>query len=114
MLKEHNILVGHGKSDVRVDAMRRDRQSEGERRELFNDFVHVKRAQDHERKTRIADMENRMASELERRKAEKIREDQNKKRICANSEELRALKGKLHAAQVNKERAAQLLEKQVR
>jgi len=114
MLKENNILAGHGKSELRVETMRRARDAEGERRELFNDYTHVKQAQDAERKTRVADMESRVASELERRKAAAIREDQNRKRICATSDELRSLKGKLHAAAVNKERAAQLLEKQVR
>merc|ERR1719409_1997826 len=94
--------------------MRSKREEETERRELFNDFTHVKQAQQAERKGRISDMETRLAGELERRKAAAIREDQNRKRVCASSEELRALKEKLHAAQVNKERAAQLLEKQVR
>lgn len=114
MLRENNILAGHGKSELRVETMRRQRESEGERRELFNDYTIVKQAQDGERKTRVAEMEHRVASELERRKAEKIREDQNRKRICATSEELKTLKTKLFAAGVNKERSAQLLEKQVR
>merc|ERR1712139_234802 len=46
--------------------------------------------------------------------AQEVREEMDKKRICDSSEELRALKEKLHAAKVNKERAVQLLEQQVR
>merc|ERR1719161_2948089 len=38
----------------------------------------------------------------------------DRKRICDSSEELRSLKTKLQAANVNKHRAAQLLEAQVR
>merc|ERR1719473_2112351 len=58
-------------------------------------------------------MEEKLANELERRHAARIREAQNRKRICESSEELRALKEKLHAAQVTKERAAQIMEKQI-
>merc|ERR1712139_33747 len=46
--------------------------------------------------------------------AQEVREEMDKRRICDSSEELRALKEKLHAAKVNKERAVQLLEQQVR
>lgn len=53
-------------------------------------------------------LEEDLAVELERRKANECREEQNRKRICESSEELRRLKAKLHAAQVNKERHQQL------
>eukprot|EP00746_Dinoflagellata_sp_MGD_P160687 gnl/MRDRNA2_/MRDRNA2_87556_c0_seq1.p1 gnl/MRDRNA2_/MRDRNA2_87556_c0~~gnl/MRDRNA2_/MRDRNA2_87556_c0_seq1.p1 ORF type:complete len:495 (-),score=185.18 gnl/MRDRNA2_/MRDRNA2_87556_c0_seq1:9-1493(-) len=113
-LVEHNILAGHGRADLRVEAKRRAREQETERRELFNDYTFVKGEQDRERKGQIAEMESRFAAEIERRKAESIREEQNRKRICESSEELRALKEKLHAAQVNKHRAAQMMEWQAR
>merc|ERR1719353_581616 len=58
-------------------------------------------------------MEEKLANELERRNAERIREAQNRKRICESSEELRSLKEKLHAAQVTKQRAAQIRERQI-
>merc|ERR1712061_894433 len=51
---------------------------------------------------------------LTRRKAAQQRDDMEKKRICDGSEELRALKERLHMAKVNKERAQQLLEIEVR
>jgi hypothetical protein len=113
-LVEHNILAGHGRADLRVEAKRRARESETERREFFTDYTFVKGEQDRERKGQIAEMESRFAAEIERRKAESIREEQNRKRICESSEELRALKEKLHAAQVNKHRAAQMMECQAR
>lgn len=113
-LVQHNILAGHGRSELRVEAKRRAREHETECRELFNDYTFVKGEQDRERKSQIAEMESRFAGEIERRKAEAIREEQNRKRICESSEELRALKEKLHAAQVNKHRAAQMMEMQTR
>merc|ERR1719213_702019 len=58
-------------------------------------------------------MEEKLANELERRNASRIREAQNRKRICESSEELRSLKEKLHAAQVTKQRAAQIRDKQI-
>merc|ERR550514_510648 len=114
MLKEHGTLAGHGKSELRVEGLRRERAQEEERREFFTDFMYIKQAQDSERRAQISEMEARLASEIEQRKAQQVREDMDKKRICDSSEELRALKEKLHAAKVNKERAVQLLEQQVR
>merc|ERR1719421_2151625 len=114
MLKEHGILAGHGKSDHRVEGLRRERAQEEERREFFTDYMYIKGEQDKERRAQISEMEARLAAELEQRKAAQVREDMDKRRICDSSEELRALKEKLHAAKVNKERAVQLLEQQVR
>merc|ERR1719191_1075942 len=114
MLKEHGVLAGHGKSDHRVEGLRRDRAQEEERREFFTDYMYIKNEQDKERRAQISEMEARLASEIEQRKAQQVREDMDKRRICDSSEELRALKEKLHAAKVNKERAVQLLEHQVR
>jgi len=114
MLKDHGVLAGHGKSDLRVEGLRRERAQEEERREFFTDYMYVKNEQDKERRAQISEMEARLASEIEQRKAQQVREDMDKRRICDSSEELRALKEKLHAAKVNKERAVQLLEQQVR
>jgi len=114
MLKDHGILAGHGKSDHRVEGLRRERAQEEERREFFTDYMYIKGEQDKERRAQISEMEARLAAELEQRKAAQVRADMDKKRICDSSEELRALKEKLHAAKVNKERAVQLLEQQVR
>jgi hypothetical protein len=114
MLKEHGVLAGHGKSDLRVEGLRRERAQEEERREFFTDYMYIKNEQDKERRAQISEMEARLASEIEQRKAREVREDMDKRRICDSSEELKCLKEKLHAAKVNKERAVQLLEQQVR
>merc|ERR1719456_1968278 len=80
MLREHSILAGHGKSDVRVEGLRRDRAQEEERREFFNDYMYVKGEQDKARRAQVSEMESRLASEIEQRKAKEIREQMEKKR----------------------------------
>lgn len=114
MLTQHHIIAGHGKSDAHVEELRRKRTEAAERRDLFMDYTYTKGAQDQERKAYVAQAEDRMADELARRTAEQERIDQNRRRICEGSEELRVLKERLHAAKVNKERAQQLLEIEMR
>eukprot|EP00747_Dinoflagellata_sp_TGD_P162292 gnl/TRDRNA2_/TRDRNA2_179731_c0_seq1.p1 gnl/TRDRNA2_/TRDRNA2_179731_c0~~gnl/TRDRNA2_/TRDRNA2_179731_c0_seq1.p1 ORF type:complete len:511 (+),score=169.32 gnl/TRDRNA2_/TRDRNA2_179731_c0_seq1:103-1533(+) len=113
-LVENNILAGHGFAEVRVEGMRRARSQAAERFDLFQDYQYVRNEQDKERRGRIAEAEGKLADELSKRQALKHREEMDRKRICDGSEELRALKERLHAAKVNKERAAQLLEIQVK
>lgn len=113
-LTENNILAGHGKSEVRVEEMRRARSEAAERRDLFMDYTFVKGEQDKARRTQIAQFEEHLADEIARRKASQHREEMDRKRICDGSEELRQLKEKLHMAKVNKERAQQLLDIEVR
>jgi len=113
-LTEHNILAGHGTSATRVEDKRRSRSEAAYRRELFMDYQVVKSEQDKARRTQIAEFEEHLADELSRRKAEAHREEMDKRRICDGSEELRQLKERLHMAKVNKERAQQLLEIEMR
>lgn len=113
-LTEHNILAGHSKSADVVEAKRRARSEAAERRELFADYSYVKSEQDKTRRTQIAHFEDHLANELASRKALQLRESMDKRRICDGSEELRALKERLHMAKVNKERSQQLLEIEVR
>lgn len=114
MLVTHNILAGHSRSDKRVEDLRRTRADASERRDLFTDYHYVKSEQDKERKQMVAEAEERLADELARRSADETRKDQNRRRVCDGSEELRVLKERLHAAKVNKERAQQLLEIEMR
>eukprot|EP00429_Kryptoperidinium_foliaceum_P053635 CAMPEP_0176094386 /NCGR_PEP_ID=MMETSP0120_2-20121206/47298_1 /TAXON_ID=160619 /ORGANISM="Kryptoperidinium foliaceum, Strain CCMP 1326" /LENGTH=481 /DNA_ID=CAMNT_0017428329 /DNA_START=94 /DNA_END=1539 /DNA_ORIENTATION=+ len=113
-LVEHNILAGHGTSAVRVEAKRRARSEAAERRELFMDYQHVTAQQDKARRMQIAAFEEHLAEEMARRKANQLREEMDRRRVCDGSEELRALKERLHMAKVNKERAQQLMEIHVR
>eukprot|EP00933_Yihiella_yeosuensis_P061429 TRINITY_DN64231_c0_g1_i1.p1 TRINITY_DN64231_c0_g1~~TRINITY_DN64231_c0_g1_i1.p1 ORF type:complete len:477 (+),score=167.30 TRINITY_DN64231_c0_g1_i1:112-1542(+) len=113
-LTENNILAGHGKSEIRVEGMRRARSEAAERREMFMDYTFVKAEQDKAKRKEIAQFEEHLADELAKRKGEQMRQDMDRRRICDGSEELRALKERLHMAKVNKERAQQLLEIEVR
>jgi len=114
MLVTHNILAGHGRSESNVEQLRRKRTEAAERRDIFTDYSYVKATQDADRNMHVAQAEERMADELARRKSESERVEQNRRRICQGSEELRVLKERLHAAKVNKERAQQLLEIEMR
>lgn len=86
------------------------RTEAAERRDLFMDYTYVKGAQEQDRKALVAEAEERVVDELARQKAGNERLEQNRRRVCAGSEELRVLKERLHAAKVNKERAQQLME----
>merc|ERR1719408_5388 len=74
------------------------------------DYSFTKGQQDEERRKRISEFEECLATEIQQRKAQHLRDEMHKRRICDGSEELRVLKERLHAAKVNKERAQQLLE----
>jgi len=113
-LTENNILAGYGKSEVRVEGMRRARSEAMERRELFMDYSFVQAEQQKTKRAQISAFEDQLADEMAKRKAEQMRQDMDRRRICDGSEELRALKERLHMAKVNKERAQQLLEIEVR
>mmetsp|Transcript_17979 Transcript_17979/g.41974 ORF Transcript_17979/g.41974 Transcript_17979/m.41974 type:complete len:489 (-) Transcript_17979:128-1594(-) len=112
-LVETNILTGHSRSENRVDTLRRARSEAAIQRDLFTDYQHVTREQDRERRTKVVEAEERLANELAKQKSASIREEMKKRRICDGSEEIRNLKERLHAAQVTKERAQQLMQKQV-
>jgi len=114
MLVGNNILLGHSKSETSVENKRRSRVAATEQHELFMDYTYTKSQQDEERRRRVAKFEENLADELAQRKAAHLREEMHKRRICDGSEELRALKERLHAAKVNKERAQQLLDLEVR
>mmetsp|Transcript_62161 Transcript_62161/g.116292 ORF Transcript_62161/g.116292 Transcript_62161/m.116292 type:complete len:479 (-) Transcript_62161:340-1776(-) len=113
-LMENNIYAGYGKSELNVEKKRRALSEAAERRELYMDYSFVKTEQDKTKRVQISQFEEQLADELAKRKAEQMRHDMDRRRICDGSEELRVLKERLHMAKVNKERAQQLLEIQVR
>lgn len=114
MLKEQNLHAVHGESAVHVEALRRQRMQLDERQERLFDVLYVKAEQEKENRRQIAEFEELLAEELARRKAQQVRKEVVRQQVCNGSEELRALKEKLQAAQVNKVRARQLMEKQDR
>lgn len=112
MLRENNRAAGHWQSELRVEGLRRKRAEATERNELFADYQYARAQQEQEKKNQLTDLQERIANQLEQKKILEVREAVNKQRICDGSEELRALKSKLQAASVNKERAVQLVERQ--
>jgi len=114
MLATHSILAGHGRSERNVEGMRRCRSEAMERRDLFTDYTVMKGEQEKERRRLIVDAEEKLADEIARRNALNTRKEMDRRRICDGSEELRALKERLHAAKVNKERAQQLYQIEIR
>lgn len=65
-------------------------------------------------KLNVRQVETELAKELQRQKVGKERNQKEIERICAESEELKELKEKIRVAYVNKERALQLAELQLR
>lgn len=59
-------------------------------------------------------LENQLAREMANLKIQDTRKQKEVERICAQSEELKQLQNKIMAAYQNKERAAQITEKQYR
>ena len=59
-------------------------------------------------------MEESLAREMARMKMDKEKQARVVEKICAESEELKALQDKIKAAYLNKERAAQVTENQYR
>ncbi|PFH35846.1 hypothetical protein BESB_054970 [Besnoitia besnoiti] len=104
----------NAQSNRRVEALRRERQHREEQAEIEMDAMITQHEQDEYRKKRLAELEELIATELQRQQAETIRAETRRRRICDESEELRELKEKLQMAKVNKERAAQLIEQQMR
>ncbi|CAJ1332650.1 unnamed protein product [Effrenium voratum] len=113
-LMENNIYAGYGKSDLSVEKKRRAHSECAERRELLADYGYVKAEQEKTKRAQVTMLEEQLADQLSKSKAEQLRSEMDRRRICEGSEELRALKERLHMAKVNKERAQQLLEIEVR
>lgn len=113
MLKDQQIAAGHGQSERRVESLRWQREAEEEQEEYDQDFKLIQAAQQKAQKAQIAEMEDNIAKELEDRHAAAIRTEMNRRRVCAGSDELKALRRKLQAAEMNKLRKGQFKEKEV-
>jgi len=114
MIKETQILTGHGAASDRVEKMRLQRIQRELENERTQEIQFLTHQQDVARKAALQDMEQRIADELERQNSVKIREEQIRRRVCDSSDELRAIKSKLLAAKTSRDRAAQLYELQTR
>lgn len=114
MLKEQSRQATYSECNVRVEAMRRQRAEALERQERLAGERFLKAEQEKENQKQITEFQERVATQLATKKAHEARQEALRRRVVDGSDELRVLKEKLHAAQVNKVWAKQLLEKQER
>jgi len=68
MIWETNILGGHGKAEKNVEKKRQQFEQEQILRELMTDTMVVQQAQEKAKKQQVANMEEKLANELERRR----------------------------------------------
>lgn len=114
MLKEQSRQATYTECNARVEAMRRQRAEALERQERLAGENFLKAEQEKENRKQITEFQERVATQLAKKKAHEARQEAVRRRVVDGSDELRVLKEKLHAAQVNKVWAKQLLEKQER
>eukprot|EP00927_Polykrikos_kofoidii_P038407 TRINITY_DN32754_c0_g1_i1.p1 TRINITY_DN32754_c0_g1~~TRINITY_DN32754_c0_g1_i1.p1 ORF type:complete len:753 (+),score=159.49 TRINITY_DN32754_c0_g1_i1:191-2449(+) len=113
-INQDRVAGVRAQSDFRVEGKRVQRANAAERQELFSDYQYMQAEEQREKKRCEAELQERVAAELVRKKTEEIRDEANRRRIVEGSEEIRALKEKLHAAAVSQVRAVQLLDRQAR
>ncbi|KAL8450600.1 hypothetical protein Emed_002472 [Eimeria media] len=113
-VEERLHVFNSARSDARVEALRRRRATEADLRELALDMAFTVEEQQMQQKVKGEELQARIASQLEKQQQERQIAELQKQQICMESAELRKLKEQLTAAQVNRERAAQVLERQLR
>lgn len=111
--KYHKKMVENARSDGRVDQKRREQEVAAANFEMKREQMFAKEEKTAFRQKALKEQEERISAELHRRKIEEFRDEKLVQKIRESSEELRDLEEKLKAAYVNKERKAQIQEKQV-
>lgn len=111
MVAQDKLLRANMACDDRVEKKRFSRriQQEAQEREI-NDRI-IAAAQERELREKQIEQEERLAKELEKLKWESQKDERMRQQIRENSVELRELEAKLKAGYMNKERAAQMAEK---
>lgn len=107
-------ITNAARSDERVEAIRRRKAAEADTRELATELALTAEEQYMQQKIKGEELRERITASLEQQQQQQRTADLRRQLICAESEEIRKLKEQLRAAKVNRERAAQLLERQYR
>ena len=110
MLWDTKICNGHGQSEVKVEKMRNARIKHEEASELARSANHLANLQAARAKEATLRLEEKFANELAKQNAQKIRVEAHQRRMVNDSEELRALKGKIAEARMNQSRHLQKAE----
>merc|ERR1711959_619281 len=111
--KYHRKMVEVAKSDGRVEQKRREQEIAAANFEMKREQNFIQEEKEAFRSQVLKEQEDRIAAELHRRKIEEFRDEKLVQKIRESSEELRELEEKLKSAYMNKERKAQIVEKQV-
>ncbi|XP_019907686.2 meiosis-specific nuclear structural protein 1 isoform X1 [Esox lucius] len=109
--KERQMRAGI-MSEERIEKMRYQRKVNEELYERQIEDALIKAEEDRIYKEKQLEQEERMAQELARINLEKLRDEKMRQYIKENSAELRELELKLKSAYLNRERAAQIAEKE--
>lgn len=105
--------VVQNENDERVERQRFLRVLQNEQFELDMEEAIQKAEENKRMRDRQLEQEERLANELARLKHESLKDEKMRQQVRENSIELRELEQKLKAAYMNKERAAQIVEKDV-
>jgi len=98
-------------SDQRVDTMRRMQRFQRQNEELMTGYTLEQQGREEQLKKTLADQNEQLSAALFDVKTQKEAEETNVRRICEESEELKALHSKLRAAKISRIRATQLAER---
>ncbi|XP_074090707.1 meiosis-specific nuclear structural protein 1 isoform X1 [Macrotis lagotis] len=108
-LKIQKMIIAN---DERIERKRILRLLQDEQFELDMEEAIQKAEENKRMKARQLEQEEKLASELAKLKNENLKDEKMRQQIRENSLELRELENKLKAAYMNKERAAQIAEKE--
>eukprot|EP00658_Telonema_sp_P-2_P001359 TRINITY_DN1050_c0_g1_i11.p1 TRINITY_DN1050_c0_g1~~TRINITY_DN1050_c0_g1_i11.p1 ORF type:complete len:298 (-),score=138.51 TRINITY_DN1050_c0_g1_i11:575-1468(-) len=109
----HKAMAENAKCDERVEAKRREQEVSAANFEMRREQSFIEEDRMNFRKEALKDQEEKITAELHRRKVEEFRDEKLVQKIREGSEELRSLEDKLKAAYMNKERKAQIQEKEI-
>lgn len=106
--------LNQSRCDARVEALRRQNLETAELKGFATELEITVEEQQKQQKLKGEELQQRITDTLERQLQQKEAIDLERQKICLESEEIRKLKEQLTTARVNRERAAQLLERQFR
>ena len=109
----HNEMKANAASEPRIETMRRQKMQAAIRSDIRNDAELLQQEADAQAALRDREQEERLARAIDLVKRQELRKEKDIQRIREESEELRALEAKLKTAFMNKEREAQLAERQL-
>lgn len=107
------LFYANAKSDARVDTLRRQRRIQQQNQELATAHMLTAQARMGEERQLLAQQDAALARALTERKSKQMTAEVRARRVCEGSEEIQQLKASLKAAQMNKVRSTQIVQKQL-